>query len=67
MAVYDLRKASKVSSGQKVISMGTDNSNLEKRVANIENKLDTLITLLNKEDNNEKDRPKPISGNDGGV
>ena len=39
MAVYDLRKASKVSSGQKVISMGTDNSNLEKRVANIENKL----------------------------
>ncbi len=46
MAVYDLRKASKVSSGQKVISMGTDNSNLEKRVANIENKLDTLVNLI---------------------
>jgi hypothetical protein len=23
--------------------------------------------LLNKEDNNDKDRPKPISGNDSGV
>ena len=67
MAVYDLRKASKVSSGQKVISMGADNFDLEKRVSNIENKLDTLITLLNKEDKNDKDRPKPISGNDGGV
>ena len=26
--------------------MGTDNSNLEKRVANIENKLDTLVNLI---------------------
>ncbi len=67
MAVHDLRKASKVASGQKIVSMGADNSDLEKRVSNIENKLDTLITLLNKEDNNDKDRPKPISGNDGGV
>ena len=67
MAIYDLRKASKVSSGQKVISMGTDNSNLEKRVANIENKLDTILTLLNKEDNNDKDRLKPVSGDDSGV
>ena len=67
MAVHDLRKASKVASGQKIVSMGADNSDLEKRVSNIENKLDTLITLLNKEDKNDKDRPKPISGNDGGV
>ena len=47
--------------------MGADNSDLERRVASIENKLDTLITLLNKEDNKDKDRPKPISGNDSGV
>ena len=64
MAVHDLRKASKVASGQKIISL---NGNLEERVSNIENKLDTLITLLKKEDNNDKDRPKPISGNDSGV
>ena len=67
MAVHDLRKASKVASGQKIVSMGADNSDLEKRVSSIENKLDTLITLLNKEDKNDKDRPKPISGNDSGV
>ena len=67
MAVHDLRKASKIASGQKIVSMGADNTDLEKRVSSIENKLDTLITLLNKEDNNDKDRPKPISGNDSGV
>ena len=67
MAIYDLRKASKIASGQKIVSMGADNTDLEKRVSSIENKLDTLITLLNKEDNNDKDRPKPISGNDSGV
>ena len=67
MAVHDLRKASKIASGQKIVSMGADNSDLEKRVSNIENKLDTLITLLNKEDKNDKDRLKPISGNDSGV
>jgi len=67
MAVHDLRKASKIASGQKIVSMGADNFDLEKRVSNIENKLDILITLLNKEDKNDKDRPKPISGNDGGV
>ena len=67
MAVHDLRKASKIASGQKIVSMGADNSDLEKRISNIENKLDTLITLLNKEDKNDKDRPKPISGNDSGV
>ena len=67
MAVHDLRKASKIASGQKIISMGADNSDLEKRVSNIENKLDTILTLLNKEANNDKNRPKPVSGNDGGV
>ena len=64
MAVHDLRKASNVASGQKIVSL---DGNLEKRVSNIENKLDILITLLNKEDKNDKDRPKPISGNDSGV
>ena len=67
MAVYDFRKAQKGVSGQKIVSKGANNNDLEKRVSNIENKLDTLITLLNKEDKNDKDRPKPISGNDSGV
>ena len=67
MAVYDLRKASKIASGQKIVSMGADNSDLEKRVSSIEYKLDTLITLLNKEANNDKTRLKPIQGNDSGV
>ena len=64
MAVHDLRKASNIASGQKTVSL---DGNLEERVSNIEDKLDTLITLLKKEDNNDKDRPKPISGNDSGV
>ena len=64
MAVYDLRKASKVASGQKSVSL---DGNLEERVSNIENKLDTLITLLTKEVNNDKTRLKPIQGNDSGV
>ena len=64
MAVHDLRKASNVASGQTKVSL---DGNLEERVSNIEDKLDTLITLLKKEDNNDKDRPKPISGNDSGV
>ena len=67
MAVHDLRKASTIASGQKTVSIGANNNDLEKRVSNIENKLDTLITLLTKEDKNDKDRPKPISGNDSGV
>ena len=67
MAVHDLRKASNVASGQKIVSMGADNSDLEERVSNIENKLDTILTLLTKEVNNDKDRLKPISGNDSGV
>ena len=67
MAVHDLRKASNIASGQKIVSMGADNSDLERRVSNIEDKLDIILTLLNKEDKNDKDRPKPISGNDSGV
>ena len=64
MAVHDLRKASNIASGQTKVSM---DSNLEERVSNVEDKLDTILTLLTKEDKNDKDRPKPISGNDSGV
>ena len=67
MAVYDLRKASKIASGQKIVSLGADNTDLEKRVSGLEDKLDTILTLLKKEANNDKDRPKPVSGDDGGV
>ena len=67
MVVHDLRKASKVASGQKIVSMGADNTDLERRVSGLENKLDKILTLLNKEEKNDKDRPKPISGNDSGV
>ena len=67
MAVYDLRKAQKGVSGQKIVSMGANNIDLEKRVSSIENKLDTILTLLNKEANNDKNRPKPVSGDDSGV
>ena len=69
MARYDLREPVKgVSTGQRIVSMGSDNNvELEKRVSSIENKLDTLITLLNKEANNDKTRLKPIQGNDSGI
>ena len=67
MVVHDLRKASKVASGQKIVSLGADNTDIEKRVSSIEYKLDTLITLLNKEANNDKTRLKPIQGNDSGI
>ena len=67
MAVHDLRKASNIASGQKIVSLGANNNDLEERVSNIENKLDTILTLLNKEDNNDKDRLKPVSGDDSGV
>ena len=67
MAVHDLRKASTVASGQTTVSIGANINDLEKRVSSIENKLDTLITLLNKEANNDKNRLKPISGNDSGI
>ena len=68
MAVYDLRQPVKgISTGQKIVSMGANNIDLEKRVSKMEDKLDTILTLLNKEANNDKTRLKPISGNDGGV
>ena len=69
MAIYDLRKPVKgVTTGQKIVSMSSDNNvELEERVSKIEDKLDTILTLLTKEDKNDKDRLKPISGNDSGV
>ena len=67
MAVHDLRKASNIASGQKIVSMGADNSGLEERVSNIEDKLDIILTLLTKEANNDKTRLKPIQGNDSGI
>jgi cell division protein FtsB len=67
MAVYDFRKAQKGVSGQKIVSLGANNNDLEKRVSGLEDKLDTILTLLNKEANNDKNRPKPVSGDDSGV
>jgi hypothetical protein len=69
MAVYDLRQPVKgITTGQKTVSIGSgNNAELEKRVSKMEDKLDTILTLLNKEANNDKDRPKPVSGDDGGV
>ena len=68
MAVYDLRKTQKGVSGQKIVSDGLgNNAELEKRVSKMEDKLDTILTLLKKEANNDKTGLKPISGNDGGV
>ena len=68
MAVYDLRQPVKgISTGQKIVSMGANNIDLEKRVSGLENKLDTILTLLNKEANNDKTGLKPVSGNDSGV
>ena len=66
MTTYNLTSTQR--GGQRIVSDNSgDNAELEKRVSSIENKLDTILTLLNKEANNDKDRPKPISGNDGGV
>ena len=68
MAVYDLRQPVKgISTGQKIVSLGANNNDLEKRVSKMEDKLDTILTLLNKEANNDKTGFKPVSGNDSGV
>ena len=69
MTTYNLTRGQRgVSSGQRIVSDSSgNNAELEKRVSKMEDKLDTILTLLNKEDNNDKDRLKPISGNDGGV
>ena len=66
MATYNLTKTQRV--GQRIVSDNSgNNAELEKRVSDLENKLDTLLTLLNKEANNDENRPKPISGDDSGV
>ena len=68
MAVYDLRKAQKGVSGQRTTFLDSgNNAELEKRVSKMEDKLDTILTLLKKEANNDKTGLKPVSGNDGGV
>ena len=69
MATYNLTRGQRgISSGQRIVSddLG-NNAELEKRVSKMEDKLDTILTLLNKEDNNDKDRLKPVSGDDRGV
>ena len=66
MATYNLTSTQR--GGQRIVSDNSgNNAELEKRVSSIENKLDTILTLLNKEANNDENRLKPISGNDGGV
>ena len=66
MATYDL--TSTQSGGQRIVSdISGNNAELEKRVSKMEDKLDTILTLLNKEANNDKNRLKPISGNDSGI
>jgi hypothetical protein len=66
MAIYNLTSTQR--GGQRIVSDSSgNNAELEKRVSSIENKLDTILTLLNKEANNDKNRPKPVSGDDGGV
>ena len=66
MATYNLTSTQR--SGQRIVSNNSgNNAELEKRVSSIENKLDTLLTLLKKEANNDENRPKPISGNDSRI
>ena len=66
MATYNLTKTQR--GGQRIDSNNSgNNAELEKRVSSIENKLDTILTLLNKEANNDKTGLKPVSGDDSGV
>jgi hypothetical protein len=68
MATYDLTRKQYGVSGQRIVSNGSgNNAELEKRVSKMEDKLDTILTLLTKEANNDKTGLKPISGNDSGV
>ena len=68
MATYNLTRKQKGVSGQRIVSDSSgNNAELEKRVSGLEDKLDTILTLLNKEANNDKTGFKPISGNDSGV
>ena len=52
MAIIDLRKTQKGATGQKITPMYPNtNSNVEKRVDNLETKLDKILNLLeNKKD-----------------
>ena len=66
MATYNL--TSTQIGGQRIVSdISGNNAELEKRVSKMEDKLDTILTLLNKEANNDKTGFKPISGDDSGV
>ena len=66
MATYNLTSTQR--GGQRIVSNNSgNNAELEKRVSGLEDKLDTILTLLNKEANNDKTGLKPVSGNDGGV
>ena len=66
MATYNLTSTQR--GGQRIVSDSSgNNAELEKRVSSMEDKLDTILTLLNKEANNDKTGLKPVSGNDGGV
>ena len=68
MATHNLTRKQKGVSGQTISYLGSgNNAELEKRVSNMEDKLDTILTLLNKEANNDKNRLKPVSGDDSGV
>ena len=68
MATHNLTRKQNGVSGQTISYLGSgNNAELEKRVSKMEDKLDTILTLLNKEANNDKNRLKPISGDDGGV
>jgi len=68
MATYNLTRKQKGVSGQRIVSDSSgNNAELEKRVSKMEDKLDTILTLLNKEANNDENRLKPVSGNDGWV
>jgi len=63
MAKWDMTKTEKITP-----LFPDENVGLKDDVSRLEKKIDTILTLLiNKEANNDKDRPKPISGNDGGV
>jgi hypothetical protein len=66
MTTYNLTSTQR--GGQRIVSNNSgNNAELEKRVSSIENKLDIILTLLNKEANNDENRLKPISGDDSGV
>ena len=62
MAKWDMTKTEKITP-----LFPDENVGLKDDVSRLEKKIDTILTLLTKEDKNDKDRLKPISGNDSGV